>query len=125
MSVSPEAIEAINPSEISQLKELAKTLHERTGAVLELLSPNDVGEEENLRTALCIKLDQATKELSRKMRNLRSVLKQTDTDLTKQISALKEESDSLSIWRAYINEDKGNLKSHRISIYVARKEGRA
>ena len=102
--LTPESIEAIPPSDIIQIRDLAASLHASTPGVLELLSPKDVEQEENLRAAMKTKLDEAMSEL------------------TKQIADLDALKRDLGIAKKYQTSDKHRLESVKIGLYVKLKE---
>lgn len=108
-NLTPELIEALTASDYLSIKNLAGELHESTLSILDQFekSPEDLNEAEQLRTTLCLKLDEAQAELSKDIADKRALKK------------------SLEIAQGWASADRARIKSAKISLYVARKEGRA
>jgi hypothetical protein len=105
--LTPEIIEAIPATDYPQITKLAAELHEATVGALEMLSPKDVEDQENLRRAVMLKLDEAMSQLSRQIADL---------------EALKKD---LRIRKGYASSDRDRIESHKIGLYVRRKSGMA
>ena len=102
-----ETIESLPCTEYLTISNLAAELHEAMPGVLDMMSPKDVEEQENLRTAIILKLDE------------------TMAQLGKQISDLRALKKDLEIRQSYANADKARIKSHKISLFIAMREDRA
>ena len=102
--MTAEDIEAINPTEYQKIRLLAAELHEDTPRVLALLSAKDIEEEEILRRALMLKLDESMSEVSKEISNL---------------EALKKE---LRIRKGYASSDRDRMESYKIGVYVQEKQ---
>ncbi|MCC7420010.1 MAG: hypothetical protein IT428_07015 [Planctomycetaceae bacterium] len=72
-----------------------------------MLSPQDVEQQEELRAAMKLKIDEARSLQSKRISDMRAVNKE------------------LEIARDRQSNDKERIRSHKIGLFVARKEGRA
>lgn len=105
--MNPEQIEALKADDFLLISNTARELHEATVGVLDMLSPQDVETQEQLRTAIILKLDESQSQLAKQIADLRALKK------------------SLEIAQSYASADRARIKTHKIGLYVARKEGRA
>tara|TARA_R110000868_G_scaffold13556_6_gene63076 strand:+ start:1320 stop:1646 length:327 start_codon:yes stop_codon:yes gene_type:complete len=105
--LSPEHIEAIPNHEYLKIKEIAGQLHEGTVGALDSLGPQDLNQQEELRTAIALKLESAQAELGKGIADMR---------------ALKKD---LEIMESYARADKARILSRKISIYKQMKDGNA
>lgn len=75
--MTPEEIEALPADDLKAIAEAAALLHEAVPGVLDMQSPQDVEQQENLRGAMKLKLDEACAQLGRKVaRDLKCHLRQ-------------------------------------------------
>ena len=103
--MTPEQIEALDPSQIIPISQLANELHAATPGILDsMLNARDVDEQMALRTAMQTKLKEAKSELDKRIADL---------------EALKRE---LGIRASYQTSDLKRLKSHVIGLYIKEKE---
>ena len=108
-TITPEIIEAIQADDFKSLSNLAAELHQATIGVLDTFnhSPKELEREEEIRTTLCLKLDESQAELSKKIADLRALKK------------------SLEIAEGWASADRARIRSAKISHYSSMKYGTA
>lgn len=102
--LSPESIEAIDATNLRTITQIAAELHEALPGVLDMLNPQDVEQQESLRRAMMLKLDEAGSQLSKQIADL---------------DALKKD---LRIRKGYQSSDRDRIQSHKINLYIKAKE---
>jgi hypothetical protein len=102
-----ETIEAIPRADIPEVRRLACELHEATTGILDTpLHPQQLEEQESLRTAINLKLSESI------------------NDLDARIADMKALKNDLRILKGYTASDKERIKSAKIAAYIQLKEQR-
>lgn len=108
LDLSPESIEAIDPTDLQKVKQTAYSLHESTTGMLETPLPSaEIERQRNLRSAMKIKLKEARGKLKGQIADLEAIGRDLGTVL------------------GWTTSDESRLESYFFSILREEKRGNA